>query len=258
MFSQELKTIDVAQARTRHKLYPDRFLINCQSLRSIDLAALSDSIEIPSSFLAKQGAIDIDFGPFEHVYTIEYNFLESTKMKTVNLGSMTSLETIRGSFILNSRCVEEVNLYGCIGLRAIGANFLGDCRSLRHVSFPPVSRILTIENFFMFNCGHLRHIDLTCFANVRWIGDWFLSGSGLEYIDLSPLANVEKIGERFLSHTDNLDEIDIRPMVKLRSIGFGSLISTGSMRQPRIRLTLEQAIRLRLPFKEMPLTFIIC
>jgi hypothetical protein len=125
-----------------------------------------------------------------------------------------------------------------------------DCTGIETVQFPDTFvNVTTIGMYFMGSTRNLKQIDLSCFSNVKQIGNNFLAGSGIEEVSID-FSKLEKIGGDFMLDCSELKTIDLSSLTSIVEVGDYFMHNCSRLREiklpPDLRLNTEDLINLGL------------
>lgn len=248
----EVKNIDLSLFKNATKI-DSEFIWKCPRLQHIDLAPLSNVLEIGREFLSGVGLLDISLEPLSATREIGAGFLSENRqldqidlrplrsltllghrwfeqcssLQAINAREMSWISGIGNMFARNCRSLVQIDLYGCTGIREIGFSFLESCSSLQILDIRCLVNLRKIDQNFASRCNSLITINLSGLPVLESIGNEFaMECRNLETVDLSGLSQLISIGNSFLQGSAALTSVDLRGLASIRTIGSGFFRNT--------------------------------
>ena len=95
-----------------------------------------------------------------------------------------------------------------------------DRNSIVSVKINDMDKVTEIDNWFLINCLNLKTVDLSGLTNLRYVGDFFMSGNfSLEEVIFPNAKSFTTISNSFLRECHSLKNVDFTNLSSVKEIG---------------------------------------
>ena len=168
----------------------DKWLTNCNNLKSIDFIGLNMLKTIGNSWM-------------------DYCF----SLQNVDCRGLTNLKSVGNFWLKYCKYLKRIDYNGLINLETVGHDWMFGCFSLKNVTFKGLSNLKEIGDACMATCSTLENVDLSDLSNLKNVGDkWMYNCDNLETVNLSGLNSLESVGEMWMAGCKNLKLISFKEL----------------------------------------------
>ena len=222
---------------------PDLLLARCKLLQTIDLSALSPHVTaIGAGFLEECSSLKtIDLAPLSQVASVGYAFLsQCSSLSSIDLTPLSGVTSklVEGYFLSECNRLACIDLAPLANIEVIEDCFLLECSTLTSIDLSPLSSVTSIGKYFLSGCSGLTNIDLSPLSGVTTLPWAFMRGcTGLTSVDLNPLSRVTTIRGWLLATCDtSLKRLDMSGLICLGAVPPGLLDKFGASAQSIVLL----------------------